>query len=253
MRLFYSDNINPNLKKCIIDGAEAKHIYKVLRMSTGDTIILMDKEGRRYEAVIDNISQGKVEVLIKEVFPHPKPSPVKIILYISLIRSGPMDLVIQKSSELGVDTIQPFYSERSIIRIPEERIKARLRHWNEVAKNTAKQCGRSVPARVLKPISLNEVLKQARKSDSLKILLWEQEKAQSIKTILRQTNKRVNQVTGIIGPEGGFSKKEAERFKKEGFLSVSLGKRILRAETAAIIFVAIVQYELGDLGLFDKP
>ncbi len=251
MRLFYSDKICPGIKKCIIDGAEARHIYKVLRMGRGDSITLMDKEGRRYDTIITKISHGKVEVIIQEIYPPPRPSPLEITLCVSLIRSMPMDLVIQKSSELGVDTIQPFYSERSIIKIPEQRIEARLRHWNEVAKNAAKQSGRPIPAQVLRPMALDELLRKIGGLDSLRMLLWEEEKTQSIKSILRQKDK-VDHVIGIIGPEGGFSREEVERFKIEGFLSVSLGRRILRVETAAITFVAIIQYELGDLGLPDK-
>lgn len=251
MRLFYLDKINLRFKKCVIDGAEARHIYKVLRMAPGDTIMLMDKGGKRYRSLITNISRGRVEVMIKEVYPPPEASPLEIVLCVSLVRSRPMDLIIQKCSELGVNSIQPFYSKRSIIKIPEEKVNARIRHWNEVAKNSAKQCGRPVPARVLSPISLEKVFEQRWKDNSLKILLWEQEKTQSIRTVLRQA-KNINQIIGIIGPEGGFSKEEAERFKKEGFLSVSMGKRILRAETAAIIFAAIAQYELGDLGSFNE-
>jgi len=250
MRTFYSDSINPRLKKHVIDGAEARHISKVLRMGKGDMIVLMDGEGKRYEAVITDISHGKVEIFINGVYPSPTPSPVEIILCISLIRSKPMDLVIQKTSELGVNIIQPFYSERSIIRIPEERIRSRLRHWEEVAKNSAKQCGRSIPARVLNPINLNDILAQTQNIDPLKILLWEEEKNQSIKYVLKQA-ENPKMVMGIVGPEGGFTEKEAERLKKEGFIPVSLGRRILRAETAAILFVGIVQYEHGDMGLSD--
>ena len=248
MRLFYIDKIESSLTKCTIEGAEARHIYKVLRMRPGDAILLMDREGKRFKSIIEKIYRGKVEVLIKEIYPSPRPSPIETILYISLIRSAAMDFVIQKSSELAVDIIQPFYSERSIIKIPEKKVESRLRHWNEIAKNSAKQSGRTIPAKILKPTTLDEILKNWENNKKvLKLLLWEQETSQSIKYILRQ-KKDVKKVVGIIGPEGGFTEKEIERSKSSGFYTVSMGKRILRAETAAITFIAVVQYELGDLG-----
>jgi len=254
MRLFYIDKIDPNSKTCIIDGAEARHIYKVLRMKPGDHIILMDADGKRFRSIIQSIIHGKVKVLIKESYSPPEPSPIEIILCISLIRSDPMDYVIQKSSELGVDIIQPFYSERSIVKIPKERLASRLKHWNEVAKNAAKQCGRIAPAKVLSPISLEEVLKnwgsykEAYERHLLRLVLWEEEKSQSIKMILKKA-KKIKKIIGVIGPEGGFCNDEVIQFNRFGFLPVSIGRRILRAETAAVTFVAIVQYELGDLGI----
>lgn len=246
MRLFYIEEVRHGQKRCIINGSEARHIYKVLRMGVGDSLLLMDKDGTRYKAVIESIRQGKVNVIIKEVLPPLAPSPVEILVCISMIRSDPLDLVIQKASELGASKVQPFYSERSIVKVPKERLQLRLRHWNEVAKNAAKQCGRSKPLEVLAPISLHELLSQDL-DESLCLLLWEQESSVSIKEVLRKAKKR--KIIGVIGPEGGFSKKEVDMLREKGFISVTMGARILRAETAAIVFVALAQYELGDLGL----
>ncbi len=246
MRLFYVEKIDPSSKTCIIKGSEARHIYKVLRMDVGDTLFLMDGKGKRYRAVIKKIEHGSVYVKIEGAFESPEDPPVKIILCISLIRSDPFDLVIQKTSELGVDTIQPFYSERTIVRIPEERLKERMRHWNEVAKSAAKQCGRKKPINLLEPVFLDELLERIRDDKALKIFLWEKEEKISIKSVLKGSDCK--KIIGIIGPEGGFSKSEVEKIKKANIRAVSLGKRILRSETAAIAFSAIVQYELGDIG-----
>ncbi len=246
MRLFYVEKIDPSSKTCIIKGSEARHIYKVLRMDVGDILFLMDGKGKRYRAVIKKIEHGSVYVKIEGAFESPEDPPVKIILCISLIRSDPFDLVIQKTSELGVDTIQPFYSERTIVRIPEERLKERMRHWNEVAKSAAKQCGRKKPINLLEPVFLDELLERIRDDKALKIFLWEKEEKISIKSVLKGSDCK--KIIGIIGPEGGFSKSEVEKIKKANIKAVSLGKRMLRSETAAIAFSAIVQYELGDIG-----
>ncbi len=244
MRIFYVDNIRPE-RPCIIEGSEARHIYKVLRMGKGDEILLMDSNGRRYRAVIEDIRKGKVYALIKESIPEVESSPIEITVCISMIRSDPMDLVIQKVSELGAERVIPFYSERSIVRIPEEKVDSRLRHWKEVAISASKQCGRKRPLEIVAPISLDELLEREWE-DYLLIFLWEHEKEKTLREIL--IDKRgIKKIVGIIGPEGGFSKKEADMLKEKGFIPATLGKRILRAETAAIVFVAIVQYELGDL------
>ena len=248
MRLFYVEDIKNGQKRCVISGAEARHIWKVLRMRAGDRLLLMDQNGNRYKGEIEDIRHSRVYILIKEKCLPPPPPPVHITICISLIRSEPMDLVIQKASELGAEVIQPFYSERSIVRIAESKIDQRLRHWKEVAKNAAKQCGRSKPLQVFPPVLLRELLSRDWGKDSLCLLLWEQERATPIKDVLRKADK-VSKVTGVIGPEGGFTPQEVQLFKEKGFVSVSMGERILRAETAAITFVALVQYELGDLGL----
>ncbi len=248
MRLFYAEDIKDGQKRYIITGSEARHIYKVLRMRSGDELLLMDQNGNRYRCVIEDIRHGKVYVLIKEKLLPPPSSPVHITVCISLIRSDPMDLVIQKASELGAEVVQPFYSERSIVRIAEDKIEHRLRHWKEVAKNAAKQCGRPKPIQVLPPILLKELLAQDWEKDLLRLFLWEQERETSIKDVLRSTEK-VDKIVGVIGPEGGFTLEEARLLKEKGFISVSMGGRILRAETAAIAFVALCQYEFGDLGL----
>ncbi len=252
MRIFYVEDIKHGQKRCIISGSEARHIWKVLRMRAGNKLLLMDQHGNRYKGVIEDIKHSKVYVLIKEKYPPPSSSPVHITICISLIRREPMDFVIQKASELGAEVIQPFYSTRSIVRIAEDKIEQRLRHWKEVAINAAKQCGRATPIQVFAPLFLKELLAQDWEKDSLRLFLWEQEKRNSIKEVLRRAEEKVNKIVGIIGPEGGFTYEETELFKEKGFIPVSMGKRILRAETAAITFVALCQYERGDLGLSDN-
>jgi len=250
MRLFYVEEIKDGQKRCVVSGSEARHIWKVLRMRVGDELFLMDKNGNRYRGSIEEIRQGKVFVAIKERLLPPCSPPVHIVLCISMIRSEPMDLVIQKVSELGAEVVQPFYSERSIVKISEDKVTQKLRHWTEVAKSAAKQCGRIKPLQVLPPVLLEELLKKDWGENSLLLFLWEQERAVSIKEIFKKAGK-VDKIVGVIGPEGGFTLHEAQLFKERGFISVSMGERILRAETAAITFVALAQYELGDLGLSD--
>ena len=232
MRLFYVEKIDPSSKTCIIKGSEARHIYKVLRMDVGDTLFLMDGKGKRYRAVIKKIEHGSVYVKIEGAFESPEDPPVKIVLCISLIRSDPFDLVIQKTSELGVDTIQPFYSERTIVRIPEERLKERMRHWNEVAKSAAKQCGRKKPINLLEPVFLDELLERIRDDKALKIFLWEKEEKISINKHWTFSLVWVY-ATGnpMTAPAGRFRFLTPHLFRKRlipaGFIACLIGKRDL--------------------------
>ncbi|MBW1802832.1 MAG: RNA methyltransferase, partial [Deltaproteobacteria bacterium] len=141
----------------------------------------------------------------------------------------------------------PFSSERTVVKLTEDRFNARARHWREIALNAAKQSCRREPVQIGPMYPLESVISQWEGED-LKVILWEEEGAQDLKNLLRSAPRKKTFV-GIVGPEGGFDAREIYAAEKAGFVSVSLGRRILRASTAAISMVAIVQYEWGDLSL----
>jgi len=249
LQRFYIEEINSDDERCVITGSEAKHITKVLRMTPGDRFILMDGKGSRFEALIESISSREVLVLLENRLPEPPPSPaVKITLCQALIKPRAMDYLIQKTSELGVDCISPFFSDRTVISFEEDRLANKMRHWREIAKNSAKQCGRGVPVRIEMPCSFKELTVKWHGEKALKAILWEDERSKNFKTLL-ESSSQIKRFMGIVGPEGGFTRKEIDACGNAGFVPVSLGHRILRAETAAMTMVAIVQYELGDLCL----
>ena len=169
--------------------------------------------------------------------------------------------MIQKTSELGVDLIVPFFSERTVVRPDKEEYMARVRHWREVARSAAKQSGRVTPANIYPMNAFEDLTNHWGVGKALKVILWEGEESRSLKSLLKSSFPIENdegierntcpydEFIGMVGPEGGFSKGEVELASKWGFTSVSLGQRILRAETAAITMVAVIQYEWGDLGL----
>jgi len=246
-RFFVDASIEPN-QSCVITGSEARHILKVLRMGPGDRLVIMDGRGARFQAVIQSATHQEVTVIPEGPLPQSPPSPVEIVLCQALLKSGPMDYLVQKTSELGVDAIVPFTSERTIIRMEKARSANRLRHWGEISRSAAKQSGRAVPARIIAPSSLEELAAQWKAEEGLKAMLWEGEGQRDIKTLLRGS-AQTERFIGLIGPEGGFAGEEVEMAKDAGFVPVSLGSRILRSETAAITVAAIVQYEWGDLSL----
>ncbi len=209
--------------------------------------MLMGGMGERFQAVVRSVGARDVQVFVEKILKAPAPSPVEITLCQSLLRSDPMDYLIQKTSELGADRIFPFVSARTVAKIPEEKVEKRLVHWRNIAVSSAKQCGRPVPASLFPPMFLAELLAEFSREDCLKVVLWEEEESSGLKPLLKAFPKR-NKIIGMIGPEGGFSANEIRMAKKEGFVPVSVGNRILRAETAGLTLVALVQYEWGDLG-----
>lgn len=246
MRRFFVEKIKMKDDLCVISGSEAKHISRVLRMAKGDHFILIDAKSDRFEAVIESVERQQILVELKQALPPPSPSHIEICLCQALIKSRSMDYIFEKTSELGVKEILPFYSERTVVRLNKARSESRIKHWHEIAKSAMKQADRIKPADISPPVPFKNLLDKWHGVDALKIILWEKEESRDLKDLLK-SSQPCGQFVGIVGPEGGFSEKEAAIAKKAGFIPVSLGRRILRAETAAITLVAIAQYEWGDL------
>jgi 16S rRNA (uracil1498-N3)-methyltransferase len=166
----------------------------------------------------------------------------------AVLKSHPMDYVIQKTSELGVAAIVPFTSERTVVRLAGDRLQNKLRHWQEIARHAATQSDRPSPAEIGPLTTFDDLLSRLGGENEMKLILWEQEGTKDLKTLLKAASP-TGQVVGIVGPEGGFSREEVRRAQKAGFATASLGERVLRAETASVTLAAILQYEWGDLSL----
>jgi 16S rRNA (uracil1498-N3)-methyltransferase len=246
MRRFFVDEIKDEEPWITITGSEARHITKVLRMSPGDRLILMDQQGKRCRARIESVSVREVRVFLEAPLPAPPAPPVEISLCQALLKSNAMDYMVQKASELGVASILPFQTPRTVVKVTRDGSGARLRHWREIARNAAKQSDKDRPARIAAATSFGELITRFKEEEALRVILWENEEARDLKDLLRST-ENPGRVIAVIGPEGGFSEEEVSFARSAGFLSVSLGARILRAETAAIALAVVVQYEWGDL------
>jgi 16S rRNA (uracil1498-N3)-methyltransferase len=247
-RFFVEEIKRPADGSCVISGSEARHIIKVLRMGKGDSFILMDRTGDRYEAVIDGVDGSAVLVKLTEKLPGQDLPGLEITLCQAMLKSGPMDYMIEKTSELGVTRIIPFTSERTVVKVDGDGASKKLRRWREIAVSAAKQSDRVVPAEICPPVSFAEATQQSQNSGILKVVLWEEEDSKGLKEVLRASTP-CSHIIGMVGPEGGFSSGEIDAARQAGFISVSLGRRTLRAETAAMALVAIAQYEWGDLNL----
>jgi len=247
-RFFIEETLKAADGSCVIRGSEARHILKVLRMGRGDSFILMDRTGDRYRAVIESVDGVEVTARLGDKLEGPASSGLEITLCPAILKSAPMDYLIEKTSELGIARINPFYSERTVVKTDSATSSNKVRRWREIAVSSAKQSDRVRPAEISEPAAFTDAVLQWRDSNALKVILWEREDSRDLKKLLKKSIP-FRHFVGMVGPEGGFSSAEVDAAAQAGFIPVSLGRRVLRAETAAMTLVAIVQYEWGDLSL----
>ncbi|MBI5074211.1 MAG: 16S rRNA (uracil(1498)-N(3))-methyltransferase [Nitrospirae bacterium] len=221
-----------------LTGEKARYLSAVLRCRIHDTLIVTDISGNTYSAEISAITKKQTTLDIMAPLDHDNESPIDIILVQGLLRGEKMDLVIQKATELGAKEIVPMITERSQIR--ETR---KLQRWQKIAEEASRQCGRNMVPLIREPEAFEIVI--ASDGFHKGIICWEKEGA-PFSTALELLSGEKRLVL-CIGPEGGFSEKEIGIAEDKGLTVASLGKRILRAETAALTAVGLVQYVCGDL------
>ena len=228
----------------IEDRSEIKHISKVLRLGTGDRVTLFDGEGKEYPARINRLSSDRVSfALLEEPTSTTKESSLRIILGMALLKSSRFEWLLQKTTELGVSEIVPFYSRRVVPRWEESQARTRQTRWEKIVSEAARQCGRAQIPPIHMPRPFEEILGTGF-DGARKIFIWEREETRSLKDALEKSSPAV---FAVVGPEGGFSEQEAAQAQESGFRPVRLGPRILRAETAGVIIVGFLQFLLGDL------
>ena len=227
-----------------VEGNELKHIRKVLRLRGGDEISVFDGLGKEFEGTIIEEGLSSVVIRIKNVFSSKKDSPLEVTLAQSLLKGEKMDYLIQKATELGVEEIIPFLSSRSVPLLEKSKTLRRHQRWKRIAVEASKQCGRGVVPGIESLQDYSEMLQKAS-PNALRLILWEREGAKLKETLESKERKKI---FFVIGPEGGFSEGEVDEARGAGFIPVTLGRRILRAETASLCFLSILQYERGDLG-----
>ena len=230
----------------IIDGQELEHLRKSLRLVPGDHITVFDDIGWEHEAIIRafGLEQGEVELL--RSYQAERESPLEITLALGFTKGEKMDFVVEKATELGVQTIIPFISAYTVPKLDQKKIEKRADRWQKIALSAAKQSGRTRIPEVLAVCDLKELVKQSF-PNSVKLLFWEKEAKRTLNDV-RKGEATMGSVVITIGPEGGFSEEEANMARSHGFHLVGLGRRILRAETAAVTAMSLVQFLWGDLG-----
>lgn len=222
-------------------GKEAHHLRKVLRLAVGSAILLLDGTGWVYQARVERISKARVEasVLAKH---QEMVSSCPLHLGQAVLKGSKMDLIVQKATELGVAGLQPFVSHYGNVR---DASAARLARWQRIMMEACKQCGRAKPM-TIGPITSFDQLVAVAGQYSQRFLLSEREESQGLQGYFDGSPGQ-GAVFFMVGPEGGWHGDEQEKAVAHGFTSVSLGRRILRAETASLATMAIFQFLLGNL------
>ncbi len=229
-----------------ISGDLFHHMVRVLRMKSGARVCLVDGSGHEYAGVIHRINGESVTIALEDCRQgHATISGPAITLFQGLPRGDKLDFILQKCTELGAAGIVPFAAERSIARVPSARLEDKLERWRRIAREAARQSGRDSVPDIYFAADLAGALHLA--SHHAKFFLWEQAKPGTLKNTLAGTD-RPERLAIIIGPEGGFSAEEAASAMKCGAIPVSLGRRIVRTETAGIAILAILQFHWGDIG-----
>ena len=231
-------------KEVFISGGDVNHIKNVLRLEVGDWIVACDGNGTDYVSRIQSICSDEVVASIERVQPTGTELPVRITLFQGMPKKDKLELIIQKAVELGACEIVPVMTKRTVVKLSEEKkINKRLERWQSIAYAAAKQCDRGIIPTVHKPVSYEEALAMADQLD-YNVIPYE------LQTGMEEARKIVDQACkqrslGIfIGPEGGFEPEEVERAMTRNIHPMTLGKRILRTETAGMALLSILMFQM---------
>ncbi len=227
-----------------IEGSDAHHIAQVLRFKVGQ-IICVVCAGLVFETETIFITKNRVEAKIISQKPGINEPDLDVYLLQGIAKGDKMDLIIQKSVELGVHAIVPVAFERSVVQLAGEKATKKQARWQQISAEAAKQCGRDKIPQVYPVCNLQEAL-QIPPRDAFLLMPWEEEKNTGLRAVLPQISPKSLGI--IIGPEGGIDEREAVLARAKGAKTVSLGPRILRTETAGLVVIAIVMYQWADFG-----
>ncbi len=246
MPKFFTARENISDTQIVIDSEDAKHIKKVLRLNSGDTITVCDGCGIDYKSVINKIEDNRIICDIKERYVCDTEPQVKVTLYQGLPKASKMEYIIQKTTELGISRIVPVKLSRCVVKLENAAAeKKKTERWQKIAYEAAKQSGRGVIPEVSEPMTLEEAMKDMELSD-LVFAPYECETQNRLKDIV-SSRDGVKNVSFIIGPEGGFDLTEIGKLQSVGIKTITLGRRILRTETAGEAVLAMLMYGLDEI------
>lgn len=236
---FHVDQIDNSKSHLEIAGEKSHYVTRVLRLQTGDRMILFDGSGSEWKAKIIDTKRNRLLLELEERATPDRESPINLTLIQSISRSQRMDLVMQKSTELGVTRIVPVFSTNTIVKMNEDKIEKKINHWRNILISASEQSGRTKIPDLISPIQLETECLKRYKSD-LSIFY-----DTTGKDSYDANNPK--DITAVIGPEGGFTEDEKQMAIDAGYMVMQSGPRLLRTETAPIMALSILQYLYGDL------
>jgi len=222
-----------------LTGDEARHLSQVLRMKVGDSLIVFDGKGRRAAAEVLEVSRDRVPLKLGEVLPSVLPLPA-ITLAQAIPKGKNMDLIVQKSVELGIAAIQPLVTRYTVVQPGEGKSEK----WRRNALEACKQCGQDTLPEIAEPLGYERWIASQNDAPGLKLIASLAPGARPLREILKG-HPGTTQATFLIGPEGDFSAEETNAAIAAGFLPVSLGSIVLRVETATIFCLSALRYEFS--------
>lgn len=258
MPRFFAEPEKVSDKRIIIEGDDVNHISRVLRMRPGEELTVSDGTGMDYLCTIGSIEADAVVLNILNSWPSYTELPVEVTLFQGLPKADKMELIIQKTIELGVHEIVPVAMSRCIVKLDDKKAAKRTARWQGIAEAAAKQSGRSIIPEVTEPMTYGEAIRYAGEMDAI---LFPYENAKGItetRNVIGELKRKAEagnegtaesenkplRIAVFIGPEGGFSEEEVAKAEAAGAKIITLGKRILRTETAGLAVMAILMYEL---------
>lgn len=236
MTIFIDPELISGRQQIKVPREKARYLLSVLRCREGDAVAVIDGRGRAYEATVVSIIKKDVFIDITGELFLDSELPVPLVLCQGMLKGEKMDLIIQKSTELGIAEIVPLVTERSIVK--ETR---KMKRWHSIAEEAAEQCGRAVIPAIRTPVQLTDMLAGKKVNG----LFFREHGGMGLPEALK-TVDRTRTVHLFIGPEGGFTADEVCMAEKNGIAGATLGKRILRSETAAIAAATLVQFLLSE-------
>lgn len=246
MYQFFVEDTQVSASAVTIEGSDVNHIKNVLRMKCGEKVRISTQSGKNYYCELTEITENIVQADILEEIAEGTELPNKIYLFQGLPKADKMELVIQKAVELGAYEIIPVAMKNCVVKLDDKKAENKVRRWQEIAKSAAKQSKRSLIPKVRMPLTYKQAVEMAKKLQAV-FVPYENERgmAATKEAVERLT---LGQSIGVfIGPEGGFSPEEIALAKDENMQLISLGKRILRTETAGLATLAILAYHLETL------
>lgn len=241
----FADPSNVQDELLTITGPEVNHIRNVMRLKSGEEIsVSIGGDGKEYRYGIESYTEDSVLCRLRFVKDKEVELPVKVLLFQGLPKADKMDLIVQKAVELGAAEIIPVSMERCVVKLDAGKAAKKTARWQTIAESAASQSRRSIIPRVLAPMSMREAVEYAKEQTEVRVIPYElQEDDGSVKQYL-ESLKEGQSVSIFIGPEGGFTPAEVELAKEAGIRPISLGRRILRTETAGLAILSWLIYIL---------
>lgn len=230
----------------LIKGSDVNHIKNVLRLTVGKEILISDRQGYEYECIIRDIDADIVTAqILNRILNHTEPA-VETTLFQALVKGEKMEFVIQKSVEIGVTKIVPLMTKRCVVKLESEnKLKNKIDRWQKIAESAAKQSKRGIVPEVCLPMTMEQALEYVKNQLDVGCIPYENEEAHHIKTFLQSI--QAQSIGVFIGPEGGFTEDEVALATSYEVKPITLGKRILRSETAGLVTLANIMYEMGEI------